>query len=124
MVFSGVVTFTPAWDTMMGRCINWLIEGTGGPGVIQANVNETATEYNNGRKLVVDSKGNFYTIFKDGPSPYQIYIGNTSNAGESWEVNKVSTDSTSSGQPQLEPSLTIDSNNALHAVWRGRISGL
>jgi hypothetical protein len=116
-------SFTTDWDTIMSRTINWLLEGTGGPGIIKNDVVCLATAYNNGRKLVADSSGNLYTVYVNRTSVNQIFISNTSDLGETWNENKVTNDSASTGRDQYEPSLTIDSSDRLHVVWRGDVAG-
>ncbi|MHC4751516.1 MAG: exo-alpha-sialidase, partial [Planctomycetota bacterium] len=104
----------------MVKYIEFIKDNFGGEGlVVEEDVDTIATAYNNGRKVVMDSKDNLYTIYTNGASPSQISVSNSSDLGETWTNNVVTTGSTE----QLEPSMAIDSNDVLHAVWRGKASG-
>jgi hypothetical protein len=96
-----------------------------GGGVVDIDTDCSATRYNNGRKLVMDSNDNFYTIYQDDyKGDSQIFIANSSDLGDTWYTNMVTSDSASASLDQYEPSLVVDSKNVLHAVWRGEVSGV
>ncbi len=90
--------------------------------MVESGTYSSATRYNNGRKLVMDSKGTMYTTYFDYPSPYDIYISVSDDLGENWNEYKISTDSLSTSY-QYNPAIAIDSNDELHVVWYGYATG-
>jgi hypothetical protein len=107
-------TFTPR--TWNGRIYYSYAAGN----MIKDNVIENSSQFSNGRKMVMDSDDNVYAIYMNGLNPTQIFISNSSDLGEVWTENQVTTGTTM----QLDPSLAIDSSGVLHAVWRGDVSGV
>jgi hypothetical protein len=101
-----------------GLCTKF-VGGVGGE-MVNEVVFSSATAYNNGAKLLMDSDNNLYSVYTDreGTKPTQISISNSSDLGESWFQNPV----TKATTRQLEPSVAIDSKDVLHVVWRGLVS--
>jgi hypothetical protein len=101
-----------------GLCTKF-VGGVGGE-MVNEVVFSSATAYNNGAKLLMDSDSNLYSVYTDreGTKPTQISISNSSDLGESWFQNPV----TKATTRQLEPSVAIDSKDVLHVVWRGLVS--
>ena len=89
-------------------------------GIINEDVKCSASAYTNGRKMVMNSDNNMFTVFVDNTSPYQISIANSSDFGETWMTNAV----TSASSAQLDPSVVIDSSDVIHVLWRGLVSGV
>ena len=75
--------------------------------VINEKVSTSASAYNNGRKVVMDSDSGIYAIYVDQTKPYQISISNSSDLGETWTQNAV----TNEKSDQIEPSIAIDSKD-------------
>jgi hypothetical protein len=106
---------------------NILIPGTGigalaSPVTIEERAYYSYTGYN-GRKLVMDDELNIYAIYINyGSSPYMVYLAKSSDYGQTWSKNKVSSASYFTST-QYYPTLAIDSTGTLHAVWRSYSSG-
>jgi hypothetical protein len=111
---------------------NVLVKGTGLADVIEPktvqsqSISSSAISYNNGRNLVVDSDNVLYVIYRarlTGDSYYQIYLARSDDGGSNWEHIKISTPDYFQYDYQYSPAIAVDSNDVLHVVWYGEVSG-
>lgn len=84
-----------------------------------------ATAYDTQRKLVRLSEGTLYTIYpKKLGDYYQIYVKKSTDDGATWiDETRISTATGMADYPQSAPSIAVDSNGYLHAVWAGKATG-
>ena len=82
-----------------------------------------ALGYPDGRKIVRDSNGKLYTVYRKKwgtTSRYRIFVAQSSDGGRNWTL-------LNGGQPvddvgnytQRSPVLAIDSQDRLHLLWQG-----
>jgi hypothetical protein len=116
-ITTGVGKSYPFGSTFRPRTWNGRIYySLAGGYLVKDNVTTTgSTEFNNGRKIVMDNENNLYAVYVNGSSPTQIWFSNSSDLGETWTQQMLTKGRTN----QLEPSITIDSKDVLHVVWRG-----
>jgi len=89
------------------------VTGSGG------TIDDTPTEYNNGRKIARDSNGTLYCVFyraRTTDAKTNIVCGKSTDNGTTWTCYNITNDGT---YAKLYPSIAIDSNNKLHVVWQG-----
>jgi hypothetical protein len=83
-----------------------------------------ATNYNNGRKIVMDKTGRLYSVLSHRESSssfyYQIFVAVSDDYGETWTEYEVTTDSMFNNQYQYYPSIAMGSDGVLHVIWQGR----
>jgi len=83
-------------------------------------VSNSATGYNNVRKLARSSDGALHCVWEDKRGDYyQIYYAKSTDGGENWTETAI----TSESYNQYSPSIAIDSNNYIHITWAGSYSG-
>jgi hypothetical protein len=113
-------TWTTAWDTMMGKTVNFLLGGSGPQSsIVKDDVRSIGTTANNGRNMVMDSENNMYVVYNN-ETVEQVFVGKSTDLGETWTQYEVTTDSSSTGKWQQVPAIAIDSKDNLHVVWSGQ----
>jgi len=93
-----------------------------GPYTVATSEDSEATRHNSQRKLARLSDGTLYAIYhKHLAGVYQIYVKQSIDDGVTWtDDTRISTLAGMSTREQNKPSLAVDSNDHLHAVWYGK----
>lgn len=88
---------------------------------VKTNIGLTGgTQYNNSRKLARASNGDLHCVYSRADGSYtQIYHAKSTDQGQNWTEDKISSDSESTNKNQYTPSLAVDSGDNLHVVWYG-----
>jgi len=94
-----------------------------GPYLITTAPSTSSTSMQFQRKLVRLSDGTLYVIYAKG-SPYQIYVAKSVDNGETWtDETLISTRDGMASYDQNYPSIAVDLDDNLHAVWCGKATG-
>jgi hypothetical protein len=80
--------------------------------------------YNSGNSwavdLAVDTGNNLYIVwFDDTPGNFEIYLKKSTNGGSTWTTKRL----TYTSGDSVTPIIAVDSNNHIHVVWTGGVSG-
>lgn len=82
------------------------------------------TQYSPARRVGRDPSGVLWCCYSDhdGGGTYQIYVSYSTDEGETWTEEAVTT--AAAGDIQQNPSFTPDSTGAIHVVWEGEGIGI